>query len=626
MAHWHFEKYDGYSDINASTAAESFLERAVPDLATGIVREGIQNSLDARHEDLPPDEPVRVRLTFAQAGDTADQWLDALQPHLRTPDVGAPYGSECKGTCEVMIFEDFATNGLTGDYAAPYEPGTKNNFVNFLYQEGVTGKRDRQRGSRGVGKIVFTMASRARTFFAYTVRSDQPDAPVLVGKNVLKFRKVDHESYRGAGYFVENWPQRGPREPVSNTEPLADFCHVFHVARQPQEAGLSIVIPFVDSSVTAAAAHRAVIAEYHYAILAGQLQVSIDDHGEITQLDAAHLPPTGDPNLDHQVALARWALSEADAAKLVTKAPQADQPQRLEPELVPTEVRDAISAALNNGERVAVRMPLHVHPKGRAPEQAHFDVVMERAQDYTSTPAFIRELLPISSVHNATRAAHIRALVVINPGSLADLLRAAEGANHTDWSSRTDRFKEHYRGRLGEISFVARSVAALMAIVRDDDEKPVGGIATRFFAATPQNGPTKPGKKNKGKGNDPGGKNSPDPTSTPSGYTVARTNGGFTVHRANRDKAACPEAIKIRVAYDVLRGSPWRQWDPADFDVRKDPGNIKIESMHAAVHPVEDAGNRIIVKPDADRFAVSVTGFDPNRDLIIDHHAETGGK
>lgn len=626
MVGWHFEKYDGYSDINASTAADSFLERAVPDLATGVVREGVQNSLDARRTDLPDDQPVRVRLSFAQADGRSHQWLDALQPHLCTADVGAPDGPECKGQCDVMLFEDFGTTGLTGDFVAPYASGTKNNFVNFLYQEGVTGKADRQRGSRGVGKVVFTMASRARTFFAYTIRQDDPNIPVLVGKNVLKFRQVDGESFRGASYFVNDWPQHGPRVPVTDAASLADFRKVFHITRQSDQSGLSIIIPFVDETVTADTVRRAVIAEYHYAILAGQLHVTIDDHGEVVHLNADQLPATGDLAIDHQVALARWALSTTQPDQLTTTAPQAGQPQHLEPELVSSDVRDAITAALSNGERVAVRMPLHVHPRGRDPERAHFDIFMERAEDYSSKPAFIRELLPVSSVHSAKRAAHVRALVVVDHGPLADLLRAAEGANHTDWSPRTDRFKEHYLGRLGEIAFVAGSVGALMSIVRGDNEKPVGGIATRFFAATPQQEPSSLGKDAKGKGSNPPGKGTPVKPSVPSGYTVARTKAGFSVYRANRDKTIRPSAIKIRVAYDVLRGSPWGQWERADFDFAATPSSITFETLNATVEFVEGAGNRVIIRPSSERFAVSAAGFDPNRDLIIDHHTDKGSR
>jgi hypothetical protein len=525
-----------------------------------------------------------------------------------------------------MLFEDFGTSGLTGDYEARYIPGTKNNFVNFLYQEGVTGKGDRERGSRGVGKIVFTMASRARSFFAYTVRENELDAPVLIGKNVLKFRQVDGISYRGAGYFLEDWPGQGPRQPVRNAQALAAFRRVFHLGRQPGEAGLSIVMPYVDASVTADAVRRAVIAEYHYAILAGQLQVTIDDHGEATQLSAEQLPATGDPSIDHQVALARWALSVVESAKLHTTAPQAGQLQRLEPALVSSEVRDAITSALSNGERVAVRMPLYVHPKDRAPQYAHFDVFVERAEEYTSKPAFIRELLPVSNVHSAKPAAHVRALVVIDPGALADLLRAAEGANHTDWSPRTDRFKEHYRGRLGEIAFVAGSVSELMAIVRGDDEKPVGGIATHFFAATQQEESPKPSKDTSGKGNQSGDKKRPDKPSAPRGYVVTGTKGGFNVRRAHDDSAPCPRVIKIRVAYDVLRGSPWGQWEPADFDFANGSGGITFETMHATVESGGGVGNTINIRPESDRFAVSVTGFDPNRDLIIDHYVGEGGE
>src|SRR4030095_11539513 len=105
------------------------------------------------------------------------------------------------------------TKGLIGDYAAPYRPGGENNFVNFLYHDGVSGKSDAKLGSRGVGKIVFTMASRARTLFAYTIpESDPARRPLLVGKNLLKFREVDGKLYAARSYFLDAWPTDQARE------------------------------------------------------------------------------------------------------------------------------------------------------------------------------------------------------------------------------------------------------------------------------------------------------------------------------------------------------------------------------------------------------------------------------
>ncbi|MDN5864046.1 MAG: hypothetical protein L0I62_02360 [Gammaproteobacteria bacterium] len=515
---------------------------------------------------------------------------------------------------------------MTGDYEARYAPGSRNNFVNFLYHEGVTGKGDKQRGSRGVGKVVFTMASRARTFFAYTIREDAPGLPLLLGKNVLKFRELNGTSWKGSAYFIQSWPEGGPREPVTDAATLKEFRETFHVAREPGDPGLSIVIPFRDPSITVAELRSAIIGEYHYAILSGKLEATIDHHGDVETLDAGHLPATGNESIDCQVGLARWALSQAAPERRTTIAPAADTTQRLEPDLVPENLREALGNALDGGQRIAIRIPVHVHPKDREPERSYFDLFLEYSDEYSNRPTFVRELLPVSSVHNARSAPHVRALVVIDEGPLADLLRAAEGANHTDWSSRTDRFREHYKGRLGEIPFVAQAVANLMVIVRGGNERPVGGIATKLFSARLEDKRAKVGKKNKGSGKQPEQKGKYEEKTKPKGYSVQRVKGGFVVRRSHPTDPR-PAALIVRVAYDVIRGSAWSQWDPADFDFSADSTAIVFETKNASIDANSGKGNRFVVKPgsEPDYFSVRVTGFDPNRDLIIDHRAEMGG-
>src|SRR5207237_909360 len=119
--------------------------------------------------------------------------------------------------CRFLAFEDFGTRGLVGDYSAPYAPGQENNFVNFMYHDGVSGKPDSKLGSRGVGKIVFTMASRARTIFAYTIpETDPARRPLLVGKNLLKFRQVGDELYGARSYYLDSWPHAQARQPVTD--------------------------------------------------------------------------------------------------------------------------------------------------------------------------------------------------------------------------------------------------------------------------------------------------------------------------------------------------------------------------------------------------------------------------
>ncbi|MEZ6190411.1 MAG: hypothetical protein R3C45_03875 [Phycisphaerales bacterium] len=616
---WFFQTHDGFGDIDQSSSAEAFSGHSVRDLATAIVREGIQNSLDAKPAD--GKAPVRVRLTLGTcAGDPAQvngRWFGDLIPHLQVEDVGAPNHPAIDEACEYLLFEDFNTKGLIGDYRARYVPGEENNFVNFMYHDGITGKSEQKLGSRGVGKIVFTMASRARVVFACTVRQgDADNRPLLVGKNLLKFRQVGGELYKGRSYFLDRCDKGEPREPVQAAEQIALFRGDFPITRGT-ESGLSLVIPFIDETITAERLRHAIVSEYHYAILSGRLVVELDNRGEVERFSADHVPEIGDAEVDARVKLTRWAVS-CDEPTLVTDAPDAGQPQRLTGSQLPESVRASVEQALNQRTPVAVRLNLHVHPRDADPVPTYFDVFMELSDRHYGRPMFIRELLPVTDVRDAKAAPQVRALVVIEHEPLASLLRAAEGANHTDWSPRTDKFLEKYVGRRGEISFVATSVSQLVDLVRGRADEPVGGIATQFFSAVKdKRDPVTRGQGKGRSGNEPDQMPEIEPTEREeSGYDFREIQDGFSIR--HRDGRPLPKRITVRVAYDVLRGSPWSQYDPADFDLRKTRSDVRIVSSHAEVKRVEP-GNRLVISPLAEGFEVVATGFDPRRDLIIDH-------
>jgi hypothetical protein len=619
MGEWYFGRHDGFADINQSSSAEAFEGMALKNLATSVVRESIQNVLDVR---LDKSQPTRVRFTLGELSsrDTGNSpWFDGLMHHLQQPGAGAPEPPTPDDACPYLLVEDFNTSGLVGDYNAPYIPGTENNFVNFLYHDGLTGKTDKKLGSRGVGKIVLLLASRARTIFAYTNRvGDLPDRPLLVGKSLLKFRRVDEELYEPAGYFVEAWPDGGPRKPVADLDLLARFRRDFTLARS-QETGLSVVIPYLDPTINIHDIRHAVIEEYHFAILSGRLVVELSDGTSVEKISVDHIPDVNNDELSARVALAQFAIS-GDEPALQTVPPTPDHVQKLTDDHIPMNVRDAILDALNGHERIGVRCNLHIHPKNGPAVPTFCDVYFEHAEGVHQRPVFVRELLPISG--EGKPCPQLRALVVIRPGPLADLLRAAEGANHTQWSPRTDNFKKRYKGRLGEIEFVSSVVNRIVEIARGNATEPVGGISTFFFSAPlDDDGPK---SKNKGKGK-PGPKpekpEPPEDESEPVGYLFSQEPGGFTI-KGDPEKTL-PKRITVRVAYDVIRGSPWNDYGPDDFDFRKPRGDVKALVSGADLER-PDPGNRLVIKPTADDFEVIVTGFGESLDLIVEHRGDSG--
>lgn len=621
---WYFKTHNGYDDIEQSSSAEAFSGHAVRDLATALVREGVQNSLDAAAD---PSQAVLVRLTLGTCGgdprEVNGRWFGGLMPHLHQEDVGAPEPPRHDQACRYFLFEDFYTVGLTGHFHAPYSPGSVNNFVNFMYHDGVTGKSDRKLGSRGVGKIVFTMASRARTVFACTIPQAAADArPLLVGKNLLKFREVDGQLFGSRAYFLKEWPVDGPREPVQDPAAIRAFRGDFRLTRT-QEPGLSLVVPFLDESVEAKDLRRAIVTEYHYAILAGRLVVELNVEGSLERFTASHLPELEDAEVNERVALARWAVS-VEGGRLETQPPPAGRPQRLDESLVPEAVRVQVAQALDRGERVAVRLPLYIHPKAAQPVLTHVDLYIEFAQRHQGRPDFVREMLPVSDVREARSAPQVRALVVAEPGPLADLLRAAEGANHTDWSPRTEKFKETYTGRLSEIQFVATAAGRLVEIVRGQADEPVGGISTMFFSREDPDATRRTkGKRRQTQGAEPEPKFEGTDSDPPdAGYEVDQTADGFTIR--HRTGQPLPGRITARMAYDVQRGSPWPQYDPDDFDLRKKRSHVRTLISGAQVSR-DDPGNRLVIQPTDEGFEIVVTGFDPHRDLIVDHRDTSRG-
>jgi hypothetical protein len=614
MARWFFKPHDGYSDISQSVSPEAFESSAAKQLSTSLIRESIQNTLDAC---LDKTSPVRVRFTLIEPSSQNAHlriWFKDLMSHVRDRGAGLPDAPAPDDCCRYLVIEDFNTCGLIGDYNAPYLPGTENNFVNFLYHDGLTGKVDKL-GSRGVGKIVLLLASRARTMFCYTIRSTEPEShPLLVGKAILRFRRFDHSLFEPACYFLESWPSNGIRQPIRHAHTLTRFRSDFNITRG-NDAGLSIVIPYLDPSITLSELRYALVEEFHFAILDGKLVVELSDGVTIERIDSSHIPDVGDDELSARVALTQFAIV-TPVPLLKTLAPKAGDIQRLSPELVPSETRDRILEALNELNRIAVRLPMYVHPKDRDPIETFVDVYFESVENLHQRPMFIRELLQISGEGKV--CAQLRAIVVIRQGPLADLLRAAEGSNHTQWSPRTDNFKRQYKGRLGEIEFVGTCVNRLIEIARGDANAPVGGISTFFFSAPVGHD----GRKTKHRGHTVPGNNLQiskitfESDHVPRGYSFTQDKMGFSIHgTAEGDLPGC---IRVRAAYDVIRGSPWSNYDSLDFDFRRPTGAIQIK-VHAAVIECTDPGNMLIIRPRADNFTVVVSGFDQHLDLIVEH-------
>src|ERR1043166_995118 len=207
---WHFRTMEP-AEVHVDPVHDEFFK--AQDLADALVRESIQNSLDAR---IPRSRaPVRVRFRFGVGDpDAASEYFVGLEPHLqastKTMHTILPRRDE---PMPYLLVEDFGTRGLTGDpHVDPeLEPDgeEKNDFFYFWRNVGRSNKGEVDRGRWGLGKAVFTVPSLIRTIFGLTRRFDD-DRALLLGQSVLRTHVIGGERVYPYGFFARYDRQKTP--------------------------------------------------------------------------------------------------------------------------------------------------------------------------------------------------------------------------------------------------------------------------------------------------------------------------------------------------------------------------------------------------------------------------------
>lgn len=110
----------------------------------------------------------------------------------------------------------------------------------------------------------------------------------------------------------------------------------------------------------------------------------------------------------------------------------------------------------------------------------------------------------------------------------------------------------------------------------------------------------------------------PPPPPRPRFFSERKVEGGFRLSGGpGAREREFPVRVRLRIAYDVLNGNPFKLHSPFDFDVGKSPIGI----AGAKVEFVEGENNEpnvLVFDCLADSFELELSGFDPNRDLVID--------
>lgn len=624
-AHWQFLEMQR-GDVNRDPIeGEFFNTEALDSMTDALVREVIQNSLDA----ALPSRTVRVRF-FLSSSDSALpparrlEYFDSLWPHLVAPQSGLQAIPDPREPVHYLLIEDFGTRGLGGD-VTQYDDrdGTgrrKNDFYYFWRNVGRSGKESEDRGRWGLGKTVFQASSRINAFLGLTTREEDGHS-YLMGQSVLKIHILQGRRFAPYGYFGQ-FEGTLPL-PLADPESLGRFCGDFGIARNGQ-TGLSIVVPYPDPDIHMLGLIQSVIHHYFFPILAGDLAVEVCNGRFSETLDRESLREVvrgsrlrNRSDLVRLLDLALWGLSLPEGAHVALLAPEPGKAPKLREELFPGEMLAGLRQRFDRNERLALTIPLSVQERGGSElQRTGFRMYLQRDPEYDRCEDhFIRQGITIADVHSL-RTRGVRAIVSITDRHLATFLGDSENPAHTQWERNNRVFKNRYTLAASTLDFVKTSTRNIAQILSQPYQPREPELLRQIFSVTmgaPEETKMRPEPEAADEGRQESGGETPEMSGGEGqALRLKPVRGGFRLQAASGE-GAVPQSVAVYMAYEVRRGNPFARYRPLDFAVDQPP--ITLAATGARV--IQCRLNLIQLLIERREFELTVTGYDPNRDLRV---------
>lgn len=610
---WHFIPQLACYVETGVTQRDQFRNDEV-DLSDTIVREAIQNSLDA----TPTGNQTRVTFKWIDSDDGLDSsYVESLfetqVDHARSSGLELDEVDFSYPTA--LVIEDFGTRGLTG----ATHTKDNDNFSDFWRRHGKSHKTGTNRGRWGLGKLVYSTSSMIGAFFGLTFR-DGDTKRYLMGQTVLDLRTHEGREYPPHAYFSKMLGKDIETQiPVPTDEEgyIETFCTQFHLSRK-FESGLSVVIPFPQKVLQPDNMIGVAIVNYFFPILSGQLVLEFNkltvNAENIRQL--AHKYAKGklhdiDPLFDF--------IDEANQSirknQLLTLKKTWIDDVRLDENDFEEDDLINIRTAFEKQQIVGVRLPLTIKKKpSQKILETEFFVFVKRPEDISrGVDLYVRGglTLPAESKFGERKAF---GAMIANDETISAFLGDAENPAHTKWNFNAEKLRKNYVAPGDRLRVIKNAVINLYdLLIQAGEEIDEKAFSKFFFTEEPED----PGKSRSKPERTPPDDDIEPPTSKPKIARLVPMDNGFSIRKgAGAAEAEYPVRFRVKVAYDTASGNPFKKYDPLDFSFSNN-SSLKVGATKDTVKLLNHSDNVLEFEVTGEQFKVDVTGFDGNRDLLI---------
>ena len=611
---------------------EFFRSEALRAATDALVREDIQNRLDARQD---TSMPVEVRYKFVCNGPIfGDRWFRKIRPNVEAPEVTKLLDRvipDDSNEVPCLLIEDFNTSGLRGDPKIhrdpPADADVRNDFFWFIRNVGRSGKADGDRGRWGLGKIVYPASSEIRSFFSYSVTADARP-PTLIGRSVLCIHSPDGIRDCAPDGFMSYFDESVNMDlPSHESGDIEAFKNAFQITRE-DEPGLSLAIPFPKESITGINLILSLIDHWFWVFLDRSLVVRVYlEDGEQIVLSADTLDDVIErfvPEEEKERALkkARFAHEVIELSQKKVITPIVIDGEKTKPnwaEIEPLfgigETLENLRTRYNDGELLAFQFKLRVNKHRGEPTQfGGFKLFIRRSSEsHRCIETTLRGGLAICGV-GSVNIPGVSVIAYVGDNPLGTVLGDSENPAHTHW--RIQGMNKKYPEGAALVKLVSSASQKVIGLLTRVDKGLNESLLEDFFSILdPENKP-KPNPNPTKRGNKKDPPPMPNPQQKNFYLNCHKLENGFKIIR-HENANQTVQGFIVRAAYEVARGNPFKKHHLADFDFSH-PDKAGLEYIGKGVEFESLQPARLMVKVTQEDFHFSVTGFDPHRDLIID--------
>lgn len=652
MAEWKFRSMPKSEKSIDPIQGQFFTTNIVGGISTALIRETVQNSLDAyKHSEFDPEYPVEVCFRLRRASraaklEDAKIYFSGLMPHIESKESGLNRSQipSIDQPVPYLLIEDYNTYGLEGDPLEfedpPQNDKSKHNYYWFWRNVGRTAKNGQNLGRWGLGKTVYPASSKLNTFFGLTVQESDDTKMLLMGQSVLKVHRINNDSHKYCpygDYGIFEDQDANFVSPIIDSKEIDSFKNTFELEREDDERnfhGLSLVIPFPLDEIDSNQLVKASVIQYFYPLVTGRLVIIIeDDETKVSTILEAdrmedvinNMSGLKDDNLLKLISLSRFAsgISQKEYFKLTTPKIQ-NRPIWSRPKFI-NEIQEqeieTLIKKFNKGETIPFMVPVKVHPIDSDPKMCWFKVFLQKDESLElSQSYFVRDGITITGITPFNKK-NIRGLVIIDDPMLSKLLGDAENPAHTEWQRDSPNFKDKYIHGAEVISFVTKSLVKLHSWLIPKPKGVDKNALKDFFHVDLDEDPnTEPDIQSSDNKPVPGKINSKEfgiPNISPSNserrsFKISKINGGISVtsdfRNSNKDQLHV-----LRLAYMIPKGMPLKRYNPLDFNLN-DSG-LKVEHENLLINNI--GPNSIEFQIQEDTMKLQIRGFDTERDLYV---------